>query len=265
MKKFFRTILVLAIIAGLALFFGWAQLGIPPDGYGVIRSKTHGLYPRIVRPGEFLWIWYKLIPTNTKTTVLRLNPVNHAFTAENTLPSGRVYSSFAGIKGDFSWRINGAVSFNINPDAVIPLFSANIISSQEDLTRYEKDIAEQIEGIIMRYVGQEEHSKEFETLLTDGENPWFEREIMRQIPSLNNLSLRVKSAKLPEFELYRQEKALFDQYMAIQKEYALGDMREMAKNRMDALFRFDELELYGTLLTEYPILLEYMALEKGKK
>jgi len=265
MKKFFKTLLVLAIIAGLALFFGWAQLGIPPDGYGVIRTKTHGLYPRLVRPGEFLWIWYKLIPTNSKTTVLRLNPVNHSFTAENTLPSGKIYSSFAGIKGDFSWRINGAVSFNINPDAVIPLFSANVISSQEDLTGYEKDIAEQIEEIILRYAGNEEFSKEFETLITDGENPWFEREIIRQIPTLNNISLRVRSAKFPDFELYRQAKLLFDNYMTVQNEFVLGDLRERAKSRIDALFRFDELELYGTLLTEYPVLLDYLALEKGKK
>jgi len=264
MKKFFRTFLVLAIIAGLVLFFGWAQLGIPPDGYGVIRSKTHGLYPRIVQPGEFQWIWYKLIPTNTKTTVLHLYPVNHAFTAESTLPSGRIYSTFAGIKGDFSWRINGAISFSINPDAIIPLFSANTINSQEDLTSYEKDIAGQIEGLIQRYIEQEDLSGEVETLLKDGENPWFEKEIMKQFPFLNNLSLRVKSAKFPDFELYRQAKALYENYMTIQKEYASGNIRDRAKDRIDAMFRFDELELYGELLTKYPILLEYMALDKKK-
>jgi hypothetical protein len=265
MKKFFTTLFVLAIIAGIALFFGWAQLGIPPDGYGVIRSKTHGLYPRLVQPGEFMWIWYKLIPTNTETTVLRLNPVNHSFTAESTLPSGRIYSTFAGIKGDFSWRINGAISFSISPDAIIPLFNANTINSQEDLTHYENDIAGQIEGLILRYIGQEDLSGEVETLLHAGENPWFEREILKQLPFLNNLSLRVKSAKFPDFELYRQAKTLFENYMAIQKEYASGDIRERARNRIDAMFRFDELELYGELLTKYPILLEYMALEKSKK
>jgi len=265
MKKFFRTLFVLAIIAGLALFFGWAQLGIPPDGYGVVRSKTHGLYPRLVQPGEFLWIWYKLIPTNTETTVLRLNKVNHVFSAESTLPSGRIYSTFAGIKGDFSWRINGVLSFSISPDAIIPLVSANTVNSQEDLANYEKNIADQIEGLIVRYIGQEELSGEVETLLKDGENPWFENEIVKQFPFLNNLSLRVKSAKFPDFELYRQAKALFENYMTIQKDYASGDMRERAKSRMDAMFRFDELELYGALLTQYPILLDYMALEKGKK
>ncbi|MDR2922302.1 MAG: hypothetical protein LBU85_03040 [Treponema sp.] len=265
MKKFLTTLLLLVIIAGAGLFFGWAQLGIPPDGYGVIRSKTHGLYPHLVQPGEFLWIWYKLIPTNAGTTVLRLNPVNHEFTAENVLPSGRIYSTFAGIEDDFSWKMNAAISFSINPDAIIPLFSANTVGSQEDLTRYEKDIAGQIEGFILRCVDQEDNSGQIETLLKDGQNPWFEREILNQFPSLHTFTLKIKSAKFPDYALYRQAKSLFENYMAVQKEYASGDIRERAKNRIDSMFRFDELELYGSLLTKYPILLEYLALENSKK
>jgi len=265
MKKFITTVLVLIIIAAAALFFGWAQLGIPPDGYGVIRSKTHGLYPRLVRPGEFQWIWYKLIPTNTETTVVRLNRVNHEFAAESALPSGRIYSAFAGIEGDFSWQMKAAVSFGISPDAVIPLFDANTVNSQEDLTRYEKDIAEQIEGLILRRIEQEDNTDQVEELLKNGENPWFEREILNQFPVLHNFSFRVKSAKYPDFALYRQAKGLFEEYMVVQKEYASGDIRDKAKKRIDTMFRFDELELYGALLTKYPVLLEYLALENGKK
>jgi len=247
------------------LFFGWAQLGIPPDGYGVIHSKTHGLYPRLVQPGEFQWIWYKLIPTNTETTVLHLNPVNHTFSAENTLPSGKIYSTFAGLKDDFSWKINAAISFSISPDAIIPLFNANTISSQEDLTNYEKEIAEQIESVILRRIEQEENFGQIETLLKDGENPDFEKQILSQFPFLHNFSLKVKSATFPDFALYRQAKGLFENYMVVQKEYASGDIREKAKDRIDSMFRFDELELYGSLLTKYPVLLEYLALENRRR
>ena len=265
MKKFFTTLLVLLIIAGAAVFFGWAQLGIPPDGYGVIRSKTHGLYPRLIQPGEFLWIWYKLIPTNTETTVLRLNPVNHDFSAENSLPSGKIYSTFAGLEGDFYWKISASISFSISPDAIIPLFSANTVGSQDDLTRYEKDIAEQLEGFIVRRIEQEENFEHVEALVKNGEDSWFETEILNHFTDLHNFSLKVKSAKFPDFVLYRQTKSLFETYMAVQKAYATSDIRERAKNRIDSMFRFDELELYGSLLTKYPILLEYLALENGKK
>jgi hypothetical protein len=265
MKKFFTTLLFLVIIAGAALFFGWAQLGVPPDAYGVIRSKTHGLYPRLVQPGEFQWIWYKLIPTNTTATIIRLNPVNHEFTAESVLPSGRVYSAFTGIESDFSWKINAVMSFSLSPDAIIPLFSANTVSSQEELARYEKDITGQIEGFILRRIELEDDPERIEALLKDGENSGFESEIMDEFFVLRNFSLRVKSAKFPDFALYRQTKGLFDDYMAAQKEYASGNILEKIKNRVDSRIRFDELELYGALLTKYPILLEYLAIENSKK
>jgi len=265
MKKFFITILILLIIAGAAVFFGWAQSGIPPDSCGVIRSKTHGLYPYLVQPGEFRWIWYKLIPTNTETIVLRLVPVNHEFISENTLPSGKMYSVFAGIEGDFSWKINATISFNIDPDAIIPLFSANTISSQEDLTRYERDLTGQIQSFILRYIEQEENTAQIELLLKKGENSWFENEILNQFPSLQNFSLTVISANSPDFFLYRQTKGLFESYIAAQKAYVTVDIQERAKNRMDSMFRFDELEQYGALLSKYPILLEYLSMENGKK
>jgi len=117
----------------------------------------------------------------------------------------------------------------------------------------------------MRCIEQENNFGQVETLLKDGENPWFENEILNQFPFLQNFSLKVKSAKFPDFALYRQTKGLFEAYMAAQKEYAAGDIRERAKNRMDAMFRFDELELYGALLSKYPILLDYLSLENGKK
>jgi len=88
---------------------------------------------------------------------------------------------------------------------------------------------------------------------------------LKQFPYLSNFTLKIKSAKFPDFLLYRQTKGLFETYIAAQKAYTTGDIRERAKNRIDSMLRFDELELYGALLTKYPILLEYLSLENGKK
>ena len=41
-----------------------------------------------------------------------------------------------------------------------------------------------------------------------------------------------------------------------------GEIREKAKNRIDSYQRFDELEQYGALLTKYPILLDFLALDR---
>jgi len=263
MKKFFTTLIFLIILAALGLFFGWAQLGVPPDAYGLIRSKTHGVDDKLVKPGEFRWVWYKLIPTNVTTAVFHLNPVHHEFSAYNTLPSGKVYAAFVGINEGFSWEIHAAFSFSMDNETLVPLLTANNISTQEELTGYENDIAGQIESFILRRINAEdESSHQIEALLTEGESPELEEEIQAQFPFITNFSLKVKSAQFPDFALYRQTKKLYEDYIAFQNNYLSGGLQEKAQSRIESHRRFDELEQYGALLTKYPILLEYLTLEK---
>ncbi|MDR0456676.1 MAG: hypothetical protein LBH20_08360 [Treponema sp.] len=265
MKKFFLTFFVLVIIAALGLFFGWAQRGVPPDAYGLIRSKTHGIDANLVKPGEFRWVWYKLIPTNVTTAVFRLNPLTYEFSAHNTLPSGKIYSAFAGIDGGFSWEIRAALSFSLQSEALIQLVTVNNIGAQEELVRYQNDIAKQIEALILRRINvDDEFFHQIEILLKEGESPELEREIQEQFPLITHFSLRVKSAQFPDFVLYRQTKGLYENYIALQKDYLSGALQEKAYSRIESYRRFDELEQYGALLTKYPILLEYLALEKSR-
>jgi hypothetical protein len=266
MKKFITTFFILIILGGLGVFFGWAQMGVPPDAYGIIRSKSHGIDPHLVSPGEFRWVWYKLIPTNAETIVLRLKPVNHAFSARNTLPSGMVYSTFAGLDNTFLWEINGSFSFTLKPEALVQLVTDLNISTQEELDRHEKDIAGQIEASIQRRMNQgNEYAVYIETLLKYGESPDFEREILGQFPNISGFSITVKSATLPDYALYQQVKGLYESYIAMQKEYLMKELDEKAKSRIESQLRFAELEQYGSLLTRFPILLEFLALEDSKK
>jgi len=256
MKKFFTTLLILIILAALGLFLGWAQRGVPPDAYGFIRSKTHGLDTRLVQAGEFRWLWYKLIPTNTQTVVFRLNPVTHEFSAHDTLPSGKTYAAFAGLEDDFSWDLRAAFSFTLRPESLVPLITDQNIGSQEELARYENTLAEQIETFILHRIAAEED------LLENGESPGLEREIQGQFPLITHFSLKIKSAHFPDFTLYRQAQGLYKDYVALQKDFMSGDLREKAKTRAESYQRFGELEQYGALLTKYPILLDYLALER---
>jgi hypothetical protein len=263
MKKFLVTFVVLVILASLALFFGWAHREVPPDSYGLIRSKTHGLDTRLVIPGEFRWVWYKLIPTNTITLVFRLDPVNHYITAHDTLPSGAVYAAFAGIEGGFSWDLRASFSFCLRPEALAQLVTDYNIGTQDELNRYENDLAGQIEAFILRRIqAGNAFSPQIEELLANGETPELEQEIVEQFPLITGFSLLVQSAHFPDFSLYRQAKGLYEYYTAFQKDYITGELREKAGSRVESYRRLDELEQYGALLTKYPILLDYLALER---
>jgi hypothetical protein len=262
MKKFITTFLFIIILAGLGVFFGWAQMGVPPDAYGVIRSKTHGIDPRLVSPGEFWWVWYKLIPTNAQTVTFRLKPVNHSFFARNTLPSGAVYSAFAGLENTFPWEINASFSFTLRPEALITLVTDQNISTQDELVQYENGIAGEIEASILRRMNLgDRYALYIESLLKFGESPELEQEIQSQFPLISAFSIRIRSATIPNYALYDQVKALYESYVSAQNDYISNGLGEKAKNRIETQLRFGELEQYGSLLTRYPVLLEYLAME----
>jgi hypothetical protein len=266
MKKFFVTLVILILLAALAFFFGWAQLEVPPDSYGVIRSKTHGVDPRPIRAGEFRWIWYKLIPTNVDIAVFRLEPVNHPIAAASTLPSGDTYAAFAGNSADFSWEISASLSFSINPDSLIPLVVDNNIGNQEALTNYEKKLAGHIEALIIRRLNSGEvNAGQLEELLKNGSSAVFERDILEQFPMIINVSCLVQTARFPDFALYAHVRGLYEDFIFRQREYMSSSLGQKAENRIDRQLRFEELEQYGALLTKYPILVEYLNIESKNR
>ncbi|MDR0315753.1 MAG: hypothetical protein LBH97_02510, partial [Treponema sp.] len=230
MKKFLATLFILIILAGVAFFFGWAQLKVPPGAYGVIHSKTHGIDPRPVQSGEFRWLWYKLIPTNVEISVFRLDPVNHSISAGNTLPSGHIYAAFArtiaGTPVDFSWEINASLSFSISPDALVSLVTEHNIGSQEALTVYEQSLAEQIEIFTLRRFNSVEAPVQLlEELLANGSSAGFEQEIQKQFPMITNVSCLVRTARFPDFALYAQ---IRDMFITRQRELASASSGQKA-------------------------------------
>ena len=265
MKKFFATLITLVIIAAAGLFFGWAQLGVPPDSYGLIRSKTHGTDSRLIKPGEFRWLWYKLIPTNTTTVTFRLYPVNHTFSAKNELPSGKVYAAFAGVEDVFSWEISASFSFRLRPESLVTLVNDYNIGTQEELSRQERAIAGNIEAFLLRRINSGDISTQLtEELLLRGESAELAREVVQQFPLIDHFDLTVRSAQFPDFALYRLIQGLYDTYIAFQKDSLSADLRGKAQDRVESYHRFNELEQYGALLTKYPLLLDYLALERQR-
>jgi hypothetical protein len=264
MKKFIASLIILLVLGGAAFFFGWAQLAVPPGTYGVLRSKTHGIDPRLIREGEFRWVWYKLIPTNVNIAVYRLDQVDHPFSVKNTLPSGDTYAAFAGITADFSYEVSADLTFSINPDFLIPLLSAHHIGGQAGLDAFETTTAGNIEAFVLRRIGLGEDTMgDLEAMLRTGSSPDLENAVKEEFPYIENLSCLIKTAKFPDFALYRQVRGIHEDFLSGQREYVSGGLIEKAEARIDTQLRFDELERYGELLTKYPVLVQYLAIENG--
>jgi hypothetical protein len=264
MKNFFTVLFLLLVLGGAVFFLGWAQLKVPPGTYGVMRSKTHGTDPRVLKEGEFRWVWYKLIPTNTEITAYTLEQVSRTLETSGELPSGLIYADLAGFKADFSWNISGEFSFRLKSEALPRLAEEHHLRDQSGLDALAKDEAGRIESFILQRLktyGKDE--AKMEKILLSGSLQELNREIEEAFPDIENFRCLFKAVRYPDYTLYLSLKGLYEDYIGRQQIGLRDDMTREAEARVNSRLRLDELAQYGDLLTRYPVLLQYLALEKG--
>ncbi|MCL2277418.1 MAG: hypothetical protein FWC21_05910 [Treponema sp.] len=263
MKKFLITLLILIVISGVIFFFGWVQFAVPPGQYGVLSSKTHGIDPHLVRSGEFRWVWYRLLPTNVKIAVFKLEQTRFPINYSGALPSGDTYTSFVGItNADFSWNLQGEIVLKLNPEELVSLATQRNLGDQEDLDEHTRVIAMDIELTILRELSSgDTDSGRIENIMSGNTDAKIERMIKTRYPEIDEFSLIVHNAKFPNFILYSQIRLMYEEFLSSQREFISSSFGRRAETHIENQIRFEELERYGDLLTRFPVLLEYLLLE----
>jgi len=266
MKKFLFVLFLLLVLGGAVFFLGWAQLTVPPGSYGVMRSKTHGLETEVIRDGEFRWIWYKVIPTNAKVSVYTINPVKRSINASGVLASGDVYAALAGVNADFSWEISGNISFSLKPEKLPEFTEKENISDNEGLRKAEENLAAKVETLALQrlknYVGNA-NDEEINALAFAASNPQMNSEIQSLIPEIENLNCTINFVRIPDYALYQSLFSLYKEYLARQNAVLSLGVTNEAERRINLRTRMEELAQYGELLTKYPILIQYLNIEKN--
>jgi hypothetical protein len=258
-KKILAFFIILIILGGLGFFFGWAQLKVPPGSYGVMRSKTHGIDPRLIREGEFRWVWFKLIPTNVEITLFRPSAQERSIRITGALPSGDVYGAISGVSPDFSYELSGSLSFNLKPEALPDLLAERGVLTQEDLRNFETKLAGEVAAFTEQrlevYAADEER---IQALLGAGAADQIRGEILAAYPDIENLFCSFRPVRFPDFALYHSVRVFYEEYLDHQRRQLQTEA--LAGRHLDFQLRLDELAKYGELLTQYPVLLQYLAL-----
>lgn len=264
MKKMLVTLVLLFITGGVVFFSGWVQMDVPPGSWGVLRSKTHGTGETVIREGHFHWVWYKVIPRNVTVAVFQIRERSIPVEASGILPSGDVYSAMAGLKTDFSYRFSLTILYRLKGESLPVLADRENLLTQEDLDNYTKKLSGEIEnharGLLWAYG---ENEKAMTEAQRTGTIRMLEAELRGAFPDTENLSCTVKILRIPDFILYNEVRSLYRDYLAAQRGNLRGEIAVMAVETARNRRRFEELNAYGELLTKYPVLLRYLALEKG--
>jgi len=264
MKKALFSLILLCAVAATGFFLGWAQFNLPAGAVGILRSKTHGVDKEVILPGKISWVWYKLIPTNATVSVFFLNDVQLPIEISGTLPSGDVYSALAGLKTDFSFGFSGSLSYRLKAESLPALAERENLLDQEDLDRYLLRLSGEVDNHVRRLLwAYGENEKSLKEAQETGTIRSLERELRTAFPQAELRSCIIKTIRFPDIVLYDEVSRLYRDYLAAQRREIRDEVALMAAENIKKLRRFDELTVYGELLTKYPVLLQYLALEKG--
>jgi len=262
MKTIITLILLLA--AGGAVFFlGWAQYDVPAGSYGVLRSKTHGTSSELIKEGRLQWIWYKLIPSNVTIAVFSIHENSVSVDFSGILPSGNVYSALAGLKTNFPYSFSVSVSFKIKSESLPALAERANLLTQEDLDVYCSHLSEDIENhirIMLWAYGKDE--KILKEAQETGTIRGMERDLASVFPEVEIVSLSIKTVEFPDYALYNEVRLFYQAYLSAQRTDLRNEAGQLSMESIKKRRRLDELADYGELLSKYPILLQYLELEK---
>jgi len=255
------SFILFILAAGATFYFGWVQFELPENTYAVLFSKTSGYDKKILEPGEFNWKWERLLPTNSKIIKVKIENRSNKFEYEGTLPSNELYSSILPQKPDFSFKMSFSVSYSIDPEKLPLLIEEGTLNSEDIESFYNT-----IESEFIRIV-KDSCTNYFNDNFTISTSAYIDLEniildkLKQRYTYINVRNLTISFIQFPDLLLYEKTKDLYYQILDKRKETEIATEKWAIESKVNLDTKIELLSKYGELLTKYPILIDYFALD----
>ena len=262
------TLILLLGIGGTGFYFGWIQIRIPEDTYGVIFTKLSGWDSRVVRPGEFRWEWQNLVPTNMTLHKFSLEPRQSELKLSGSLPSAESYAYYLEGSPDFSFNYSFLVSYSLKPESLPGLVSDSFLR-QDNVDEWYSDFEERLVVDAAEYLKtrtlDEAYMKSIEYDYRRMEKDLIEK-LAELYDFVNIYKITPKTIKFPDLRLYEEGRRLFMEMTAFSEEVQKAARERAASRIVEETSKLELLEKYGEIFARYPSLIDYYAIftEEGK-
>lgn len=267
MKKFWATLIILAL-AGTAIFFiGWVQFWVPAGNYGVLVSKTGGVNPQTIEPAKFRWQWERLLPTNSRIVIFDLAPVSRPVSVTGSLPSADIYRTMLEGSPDFSWKLDFTVTSRIDPQTLPLLVEKNAVHDQASLA----SLADTSLSRMAYEAGNSlvsEFSRDPSLFRASGtDRSALAKRVMELIATGNVkgievVAVDVSNARFPDFALYDLAAKTYADYQGRRATTMAETAKKQARDSIADYLEIERFSALGEVLTKYPILIDYLAVTK---
>ncbi|MFP4377554.1 MAG: SPFH domain-containing protein [Spirochaetales bacterium] len=259
MKRFLLLFLFVVIIGGVVFFFGWLQLQIPANGYAVIFTKTHGWDEQVVEPGEFIWRWERLIPTNLDLYVFDIEQRGITVTVDGSLPSAAAYEQLVSENGALDYSVAVRITYQVEPAALPELAESSGVRPGELPAFYdqlEDEISDVAADAILAAIEAGEETSSV-TAMHSRIARLIEERVPEYVNGVRTVSVRPTEIELPDMQLYRRAQELMAEVVEARADALEQAARERADEQVASDNELEMLERYGAILERYPVLLEY--------
>lgn len=264
MKKFLISMFILIIFAGAVFFIGWGQFAVPAGSYGVMVSKTSGISQKTIVPGEFCWFWERLLPTNTSMRIFSIIPVTRTTTISGELPSADIYSPMLEGSPNFSYKFSVQTELMIKSNYLPNFVRRTDAKENEQLQEYLNQQGDLIAQEVIQYILSKslDNANNLMLLATDTEELKTGINADSKFKDLEISNITVKTAQMPDTELYNIAKASYAEFQAKVKQ----SLAELTKNQStitaNDYLQIERFARWGKILQEYPILIDFLAVSR---
>lgn len=264
MKKFLISMFILIIFAGAIFFIGWGQFAVPAGSYGVMVSKTSGISQKTIVPGEFCWFWERLLPTNTSMRIFSIIPVTRTTTISGELPSADIYSPMLEGSPNFSYKFSVQTKLMMKSNYLPNFVRRTDAKENEQLQEYLNQQGDLIAQEVIQYILSKslDNANNLMLLATDTEELKKGINADSKFKDLEISNITVKTAQMPDTELYNIAKASYAEFQAKVKQ----SLAELTKNQStitaNDYLQIERFARWGKILQEYPILIDFLAVSR---
>lgn len=245
----------LAIIGCAVFLIGWLPLRVKPGRYAVLVSKTGGVDPIVVAPGDGRWSALAFLPTNARLVSFAPAMAERRLDISGELPSAKAYSAFMAGEPDFSYSFAVRLLAAPKPEALPELYGRWGVEDDAELSAWLESEMDLAASALRSSLGSATAAFPDEASLALA--------VSAKHPLLDVRGVTITAARSPDPRLYEEARRFYSAYMekfSSSMESALADASSKAASDQ---VRVDALERYGRLLERYPALVDYLAIQAG--
>ena len=273
MKRAIIFFALLLLLCGAVLYLGWIQRSLSEGHLALGFSKSRGWEERIFEPGRFDFRWERLFPGAYSLHLFPPRQFPLSFSIRGELPSGAVYAEVLDSKPSFSYEIALELVVGFQKESFPALVKAESLTPM-NLEGWMEGKKHEIQQELTARILQVGIPRILEAASTDTSIKVSWQEILREtvlkgweerFPSLALLSLSFPKIAIPDKELYLKGKSLYLTVEQAKQETLIAESKKRLIEELTERRRLESLKKYGELLKTYPLLIEYLAIEKMER